>query len=169
MNNEGEVYSVDSSSERMAHWKRETKRVGCVIANGIIADATKLELNIEAEIVLVDPPCSNTGVFAKNPAMKWRLSPSRLQTLIAKQTSILHAASKHTCLGGSLVYSTCSILPEENEEVIVSFLRGNPDFTLDRQSPFLGSKGLRGLERSQRFHTHLHECNGYFIAKLRRG
>jgi 16S rRNA (cytosine967-C5)-methyltransferase len=168
MNNVGEIFSVDASSERMAHWKRETKRVGCRIANGIVADATKLNLNTEAELVLVDPPCSNTGVFAKNPAMKWRLSPSRLQTLIAKQMSILYASSNHVRVGGSLVYSTCSILPEENEEVIVSFLRRNPDFTLERQSPFLGSMGMGALERSQRFYPHVHECNGYFIAKLRR-
>lgn len=168
MKNEGEIFSVDASADRMAHWKRETRRVGCLIAHGIVADATKLELNMQAEIVLVDPPCSNTGVFAKDPAMKWRLSPSRLQTLIAKQKAILDSSSKHVRTGGSLTYSTCSILPEENEEVIASFLRRNPDFSMERQIPFLGSVGLRGFTGSQRFFSHLHECNGYFIAKLRR-
>jgi 16S rRNA (cytosine967-C5)-methyltransferase len=168
MKNEGEIFSVDVSADRMTHWKRETRRVGCVMAHGIVADATKLELKMDAEIVLVDPPCSNTGVFAKNPTMKWRLSPSRLHTLIAKQKAILDASSKHVRTGGALTYSTCSILPEENEEVIASFLRTNPDFAIERQSPFLGSLGLRGLTESQRFYSHLHECNGYFIAKLRR-
>ena len=75
MNNEGEIFSVDSSANRMTFWKKETRRVGCLIAHGIIADATKLELNMEADIALVDPPCSNTGVFAKNPAMKWTTLP----------------------------------------------------------------------------------------------
>ena len=168
MKNEGEIFSVDASADRMNHWKRETRRVGCLIAHGIVADATKLELNMQAEIVLVDPPCSNTGVFAKNPAMKWRLSPSHLQTLIAKQKAILDASSKHVHAGGTLTYSTCSILPEENEEVIASFLRRNPDFAIQGQTPFLGAVGLRGLTGSQRFYSHLHECNGYFIAKLRR-
>ena len=168
MSNKGEIFSIDVSSERMAHWKKEIDRVGCLIANGIIADARRLKLNVEAEVVLVDPPCSNTGVFAKNPTMKWRLSAARLQTLITRQSTILDSASKHVRAGGSLVYSTCSILPEENEDVIASFLRRNPDFMLERQKPFLGSSGLKGLERCQRFYPNLHECNGYFIAKLRR-
>jgi len=168
MKNEGEIFSVDSSANRMTFWKKETRRVGCLIAHGIIADATKLELNMEADIALVDPPCSNTGVFAKNPAMKWRLTPSGLQALIAKQKEILDASSKHVRTGGSLTYSTCSILPEENEEVIASFLRRNPDFAIEHQIPFVGSVGLRGLTGSQRFYSHLHECNGYFIAKLRK-
>ena len=168
MKNRGEIFSVDANTSRMAFWKRAIKRVGCLIAHGIVADATKLELNLEADVVLVDPPCSNTGVFAKNPAMKWRLSPSRLHALIAKQQAILNSSAKYVRSGGTLTYSTCSILPEENEEVIASFLQRNADFAMARQSPFLGSCGLRGLTKSQRFYSHLHECNGYFIAKLRR-
>jgi 16S rRNA (cytosine967-C5)-methyltransferase len=168
MGNSGEIISVDSSRQRMAHWKKEIKRAGCSIANGLVADATKLELNVKAKVVFADPPCSNTGVFAKNPAMKWRLSPARLQSLIMKQSAILASASKHVQEGGSLVYSTCSILPEENEDVIASFLHTNPDFTLEMQTPFLGSPGLKGFSRCQRFFPYLHECNGYFIAKFRR-
>src|SRR5208337_2365146 len=113
-------------------------------------------------------PCSNTGVFAKNPAMKWRLSPLRLQALIAKQRAILDASSKHVRTGGTLTYSTCSILPEENEDVVDYFLRRNSDFAMEPQIPFVGSVGLRGLTGLQRFFSHLHDCNGYFIAKLRR-
>jgi 16S rRNA (cytosine967-C5)-methyltransferase len=168
MKNEGEIFSVDVSAKRMAFWKREVKRVGCLISHGIVADATKLELNVEADVVLVDPPCSNTGVFAKNPTMKWRLTSSRIQALTAKQKALLETSSKHVRSGGTLTYSTCSILPEENEEVVDSFLRRNPDFAIVRQTPFVGSVGLRGLTDCQRFYSHLHECNGYFIAKLRR-
>jgi len=67
-----------------------------------------------------------------------------------------------------LVYCTCSILPEENEEIIYAFLSRNPDFRLVPQIPFLGSPGIRGYEQCQRFYPHLHDCNGYFIAKLKR-
>src|SRR5208283_3417880 len=133
------------------------RRVRCSIAHGIVADIMKLKLNFEADVVLVDPPCSNTGVFAKNPAMKWRLSPLRLQALIAKQRAILDASSKHVRTGGTLTYSTCSILPEENEDVVDYFLRRNPDFAMEPQTPFLGSVGLRGLTGSQRFFSHLHD------------
>ena len=169
MNNEGMILSIDVSADRMARWKRETKRLGCRIAHGLVADAINLEPRIEADVAIVDPPCSNTGVFAKNPVMKWKLSLSRLEILIAKQYALLCAVSKHVRVGGTLTYTTCSIMPEENEGVIVSFLRKNPEFKLVQQTPFLGSVGREGLTRSQRFYSHLHECNGYFIAKLRRG
>jgi len=168
MHNEGEILSIDVSPDRMARWKKETKRTGCIIAYGVMADAARLDLKVEADVAIVDPPCSNTGVFAKNPAMKWKLSPSRLQTLIEKEMAILNAVSEHVRVGGSLTYSTCSILPEENEDLIISFLRRNPEFKLEQQNPFLGSIGLNGLTKSQRFYNYLHECNGYFIAKLRR-
>ena len=169
MNNEGSILSIDASTERMARWKKETKRMGCLIASGLVADVTNLEPNIEADVAIVDPPCSNTGVFAKNPVMKWKLTPSRLETLVEKQYGLLSAVSKHVRVGGTLTYSTCSILPMENEEVILSFVREHPEFKLEQQTPFLGSPGRMGLTKSQRFSTHLHGCNGYFIAKLRRG
>ena len=168
MHNEGEILSIDVSPDRMIRWKKDTKRTGCLIAHGIVADAARLDLEVKVDVAIVDPPCSNTGVFTKNPAMKWKLSPSRLQSLIEKQKAILNAVSKQVRVGGTLTYSTCSILPEENEGLIVSFLRRNPEFSLEQQTPFLGSIGLKGLTKSQRFWSYLHECNGYFIAKLRR-
>ena len=168
MSNRGEIVSVDVSTNRLTFWRKEIRRVGCEIAQGLVADATRLKLNFYADVVLVDPSCSNTGVFAKNPAMKWRLSPSHLQALIVRQKQILEASSQHVRAGGTLTYSTCSILPEENEEVVDYFLRRNPDFAIELQTPFVGSVGRRGFKTFQRFYTHVHDCNGYFIAKLRR-
>ncbi|HKM50723.1 MAG TPA: RsmB/NOP family class I SAM-dependent RNA methyltransferase [Candidatus Bathyarchaeia archaeon] len=168
MGNEGRILSVDVSSERMMQWKHEMIRTGCLIAEPIIADARRLEVNVEADLVIVDPPCSNSGVFAKNPSMKWRTTPSRLDSLTIRQFTILQSSARHVKSGGSLIYCTCSILPEENEDVLLDFLHRNPDFHLKRQQPFLGSPGLKGFDLCQRFYTHLHDCNGYFIAKLRR-
>ena len=169
MHNEGEIISVDVSRDRMLRWRKETNRMGCLIAHGVVADVAKLDLKCEADVAIVDPPCSNTGVFAKNPAMKWKLSPSRLQNLVEVQTAILNSVSKQVRVGGTLTYSTCSILPEENEGLIDSFLKRNPEYRLEPQCPFFGSVGVKGLKNAQRFYPHLHECNGYFIAKLRRG
>jgi 16S rRNA (cytosine967-C5)-methyltransferase len=168
MANKGNIFSVDISTERIMYWKREMIRTGCLIAHPIISDARKLQLNIQADVVVVDPPCSNTGVFAKNPGMKWRISPSRLDALTTKQFTILQSASRHVRSSGSLIYCTCSILPEENEDVLADFLHRNPDFQTEHQKPFLGLPGLKGFDRCQRFYPHLHDCNGYFIAKLRR-
>jgi 16S rRNA (cytosine967-C5)-methyltransferase len=169
MENDGRIFSVDISAERMANWKREMTRTGCLIAHPIVSDARKLELNIQADMVIVDPPCSNTGVFAKNPSAKWSISPSRLNVLSIRQFAILQSASRYVRSGGSLIYCTCSILPEENEDVLAEFLHRNPDFHVVRQKPFLGLPGLKGFDGCQRFFSHLHGCNGYFIAKLRKG
>ena len=168
MQNQGEVYSIDISSRRLAHWKKEIARCGCEIAKPVRADARRIPLRAEADLVLVDPPCSNTGVFARNPAGKWRLTAAKVNEFALKQYSILAAGSEQVGDKGILVYCTCSILPEENEYVIEAFLRKNPEFRVAPQTPFLGSQGLRGFDACQRFYPHLHECNGYFIAKLQR-
>lgn len=164
----GEIYSVDNSAQRLSSWAREMKRTGCSIASPICADGRKLPFNFEVDTILVDPPCSNTGVLAKNPSIKWKITHARVKEYAAAQYLILQEASRHLRAEGKMVYCTCSLLPEENEEVIGNFLSRNPDFKLDRQTPFVASPGIRGFDRCQRFYPHLHQCNGYFIAKLMR-
>jgi 16S rRNA (cytosine967-C5)-methyltransferase len=168
MGNEGEIYSIELSATRSFQWRKEMTRTGCSIAILIRADARKLPLNHLVDVALVDPPCSNSGLFARNPASKWRVTPARLKELVRTQGDILQAASERLADGGTLVYCTCSILPEENEFVVETFLKKNPEFTLSQQTPFLGRPGLRGLYECQRFYPHLHDCNGYFIAKMQK-
>ena len=168
MNNEGQIYSIDLANLRLLQWKRETTRAGSSIAQAIQADARSLPLNNSADVVFVDPPCSNSGVFARNPASKWKITPVLLKELVSRQSAILQSASEHLRTGGILVYCTCSILPEENESVVGTFLKKNPEFNMVVQDPFVGSPGLRGFTKCQRFYSHLHNCNGHFIAKLQR-
>jgi len=168
MLNEGTIYSIDISGNRLSHWAREIDRTGTTIAAGLRADARRLPLNLQADVVLLDAPCSNTGVLARTPSIKWHITPTLILELARKQHALLREASEHVKPEGTLVYCTCSILADENELVIDDFLSRNPGFQLIRQTPFLGMHGLRGLDKCQRFYTHLHECNGYFIAKMRR-
>lgn len=168
MGNEGEICSIDISAKRLSHWVREMNRTGVTIAHPIRADARDIPASKEANLVLVDPPCSNTGVFARNPDVKWKVTNQKIDEFRLKQYSILKAAAEHVGLGGTIVYCTCSLLPEENELLIEDFLRSHHDFRLVAQRPFLGSPGLRGMDLCQRFYPHLHDCNGYFIAKLQR-
>jgi len=168
MQNKGVIYSIDISDRRLAYWRKEVERTGCSIATPIRADGRRIPLKYEADVVLVDPPCSNTGVFARNPAIKWKITSARVNEFSLKQYAILQAASELVGSNGALVYCTCSILPEENEYVLEAFLRRNPNFKVVPQTPFLGSSGLRGFDQCQRFYPHLHDCNGYFIAKLQR-
>jgi 16S rRNA C967 or C1407 C5-methylase (RsmB/RsmF family) len=168
MENAGEICSVDISERRLSHWMMEMKRTGVTIAHSILADARSIPSHLDADIVLVDPPCSNTGVFARNPNTKWKASTANIDVFASRQRSILRAAAAHVRRDGTLVYCTCSVLPEENELVIEDFLARNPAFKPVAQTPFLGSPGLRGLDMCQRFYPHVHECNGYFIAKLQK-
>ena len=168
MDNQGEIYSIELSADRIRHWKREVTRSGCSIASPILGDASNCPIKDQVDIAMVDPPCSNTGVFARDPVSKWRVTLGRIAELSLRQSTILQAASDQVRPGGALVYCTCSILPEENEFVVETFLRKNPDFKLVPQTPFVGSPGLRGLANCQRFYSHLHDCNGYFISKMER-
>jgi len=168
MENTGEICSIDISEKRLSHWRIEMDRTGVTVASPILADARRIPTRKDADVVLVDPPCSNTGVFARNPSIKWKTSAADVDQFAMRQHSILEAGAEHVRPSGTLVYCTCSILPEENELIIEDFLRRHRDFRLVPQTPFLGSPGLRGLDLCQRFYSHIHDCNGYFIAKLQR-
>jgi 16S rRNA (cytosine967-C5)-methyltransferase len=78
--------------------------------------------------VLVDAPCSGLGTLRRNPDLKWRQKPQAVQELTEKQQAILQSASRMVKSGGRLVYATCSVLPEENEQIAQAFSAANPDF-----------------------------------------
>lgn len=169
MENRGAIYSIDKSSARMSFWRREVSRLGVKIAHPLLADASKpLPMNMEADVVLLDPPCSNTGTFWKSPAEKWTVTPERVHTLARTQRIMLDGVSRFVREGGTLVYSTCSILAEENERVVSSFLGANPDFKAVDSSPRIGLPGLYGSGMSQRLYPHTHDCNGHFLSKMKR-
>ncbi len=167
MGNEGVVYSVDYSRRRMRIWKRGTRRMGVKIAVPVICDACRpLPMKISADLVILDPPCTSTGVFSRMPSAKWRLTEDSMLEMSAVQWRMLNECVKHVKEGGVLVYSTCSIAVEENEMLIERFLKYHPEFELVDATPKIGVSGLRGLTKCQRLYPHIHECNGFFVAKL---
>lgn len=96
----------------------------------VTADALHLPFAAEFDRVLADVPCSGTGTLARNPEIKWRLKPEDLEDLQQRQIAILLAAMKHVTRGGRLVYSTCSLEREENEQVVETVLEQNPEFQI---------------------------------------
>ena len=131
MGNNGSIYSIDYSARRLKAWKRETSRMGTKIAQPVMADAmVPLPLTIEADLVVLDPPCTSTGVFAKQPSAKWRLRPKSIESMAGIQWQMINSCAEKVAAGGVLTYSTCSITVEENEMIIERFLKEHPDFTL---------------------------------------
>ena len=169
MQNKGQICSVDYSKRRMRVWRQEVGRMWVNSAQPVIADAcSPLPFNVEADVVVLDPPCTSTGVFAKLPAAKWRLTPKSIEKMTEIQWQMINNCAEKVSKGGVLVYSTCSITVEENEMIIERFLKGHPEFSLMEISPKMGLPGLRGLEKCQRLYPHIHHSNGFFIAKLQK-
>lgn len=169
MENRGTIISVDYSKRRIKVWKRQTERMGATIVQPILVDVRKsLPLNVFADLVILDPPCTSTGTFGKTPDAKWRLTKRSILGMSKIQAEMLEQCAEYVIAGGFLVYSTCSITLEENEVLIENFLRLHPEFKLIESKPRIGLPGLRGLTKCQRLYPHIHECNGFFVAKLKK-
>lgn len=167
MQNSGLIYSMDYSRRRMNVWKSEVARMGVKIAMPIIADACNpLPFSLEADVVVLDPPCTSTGAFSKLPSAKWRLTKRSIDKMAEIQWQMLTNCAEKVKPGGALIYSTCSVTVEENEMLIERFLKWHPEFSLSEIKPKMGLPGLRGLEKCLRLYPHIHQCNGFFIAKL---
>ena len=115
--------------------------------------------------VLVDAPCSGTGTLRHNPEIRWRLQPSDIPALAAKQRSILGTAAKVLRPGGTLVYSTCSLETEENEAIVSDFQGRHPDFEIALPD---APAGLVTAEKTIRTWPHRNEADGFFVAAFRR-
>jgi 16S rRNA (cytosine967-C5)-methyltransferase len=119
------------------------------------------------DLVLVDAPCTGTGTFRRHPDARWRLKISDLAVMAALQRSILVAAAAVVKPGGVLVYSTCSLEPEENDEQIDRFLAEHPGWRLD--PPPEGTVPATVLDRGRlRVLPQQHGTDGAFAARLRR-
>ena len=93
--------------------------------------AGALPFGVQFDRILVDAPCSGTGTLARHPEIRWRLKAEQLAEFHALQTALLRSALQRLAPGGRLVYSTCSIEPEENEQVVEEALRGSSGFRSD--------------------------------------
>jgi 16S rRNA (cytosine967-C5)-methyltransferase len=106
------------------HWKRLRALDGLNCQRVVLDGTLSLPFHIRFDRILVDAPCSGTGTLARNPEIKWRLEPAKLAELHAIQVRLLAHALERLAPGGRLVYSTCSLEPEENEQVLAEVLGG---------------------------------------------
>jgi 16S rRNA (cytosine967-C5)-methyltransferase len=146
----------------------------------LAADARRLPFDREFERILVDVPCSGTGTLARNPEIKWRLRLEDLTELQERQVGILRSAMGHLAPGGRLIYSTCSLEKEENEDVVEQALAGNASLrVVDCRAPLdaLREAGkLAGVDTGEltrgpylRTIPGVQACDGFFAAIVERG
>ena len=161
------VTAADASESRLARVQETIDRLELEHVTAVVADARDASLGT-FDAVLVDVPCTGTGTFRRHPDARWRLRISDLAVMSATQRAILRGAADAVVPGGLLIYSTCSLEPEENDAQIESFLADNPDWTLE--PPPEGAVPDRVLDAGRlRVLPHRHGADGAFAARLRRG
>jgi 16S rRNA C967 or C1407 C5-methylase (RsmB/RsmF family) len=124
MEKKGQIYLYDIRNHALLQAKKRLKRAG--IQNAQFLDKEKLKkkgLLQRMDWVLLDVPCSGSGTLRRNPDMKWRFDPEMVDRLVIQQREIFDQAIKYLAPQGKIVYATCSVLPEENQEQIGYFLK----------------------------------------------
>lgn len=135
MENKGSISACDIHAHKTSLLKDEAARLGIDIINATVADATKPAGDAQYDRVLLDVPCSGTGVFRRKPELKQRLNPADIIDMVLLQRRLLESAAARVKPGGRLVYATCSVLPEENDDVAASFLEKHEEFKAVRNAP----------------------------------
>ena len=170
MNNRGTIIAFETHTGKLGNLRRRADRAGALNIK-TIADAKVLEkYNSSADCVFIDAPCSGMGVFRRNPDAKWRLTHQDIQELAVKQKEILREYRKLVKPGGRLVYATCTISREENDEVVQGFLEENTDFYIVWASE-MNPDILRRFETKEGFFKsfpHVHNTDGFFGAVMKR-
>ena len=171
---EGFVIATDVRRRRVDILRAALSRAGATRARVVRVDATRpLPFSSPFDCVIVDAPCSGLGTIRRDPEIRWRRTSEDLGRFSAVQVSMLRHAAGVVRVGGRLVYATCSSEPEENDDVVASFLRGCPTFEkvpLSAGDPAL-PPGLRAvLDRAGHLRTlpHEHELQAFFGSVLRR-
>ncbi len=131
MQNKGQIVSFDIHENKIVELRKRATRAGAKIVYAqLVDDSLVAEYRLQGDIVLIDAPCSGSGVIRRNPENKWQLNPELLSTITQTQQQILDNYSTMVAANGILVYATCSILPQENELQVQAFLKRNPGFML---------------------------------------
>jgi 16S rRNA (cytosine967-C5)-methyltransferase len=170
MKNEGEIYALDLSKGKLDLIEEMCQRLGIRIIKTLKGNAAAplpVSNGLVFDRVLADVPCSGFGTLRKNPDLKWRREEKDVKRLSELQFSILRNLSVYVKKGGVLVYSTCTVFHEENEDVVETFLKGYPEFQLDWMDKVLPGR-FHLFIRNGYFKTFppRNEMDGFFVARM---
>ncbi len=167
MNNKGSILAVDISAERISMIAENVTNYGADTVKVQRADITEERFKL-VDAVLLDAPCTGTGVLSKRADLRWRRSEKDLEEFTVQQDELLDAAANMVKRGGRLVYSTCSIEPEENMDRINKFLEMYDNFELEDLDDYLPEEVLADDGKSYQTLPHIHKCDGHFGVLLQR-
>ena len=167
MGNRGRVVAVDLHPAKTGLIAQAAAAHGATIVEPLAADLTAWESDEMFDRVLLDAPCSGTGVLAKRADLRWRRSPEALAELTDLQDRLLDAAAARVRTGGLLVYSTCSLEREENEDRVAAFLARHPAFAPEAVGERV-PEPFRTPEGHYAALPHVHGTDGAFASRLRR-
>jgi 16S rRNA (cytosine967-C5)-methyltransferase len=164
MKDKGEVVAIDKFESRLRLVEQNLKRLGITSVKSIAMDA----LDYSGEYfdrVLADVPCTGTGTLSKKPDIKWKKDIFDLRKMNELQYKLICKAAELVKPGGALVYSTCSIEPEENFDIVKKFLDNHPDYKLDN-ADYKFPKDLMDDNGCIQTYPHVHQMDGAFAARI---
>ena len=172
MNNKGRIISRDIYDHKLKLIQENSDRLGISIIETERFDATVLDEKLigKVDYCIIDAPCSGLGIIRRKPEIKWNRSKEDIESLTEIQWNILNNAKKYLKPGGTMIYSTCTIMKEENNYMINKFLSKNIDFELvDFSDKIPLDKSVEDINQGfiQLF-PHIHNTDGFFIAKLKK-
>ncbi|SDD41473.1 Ribosomal RNA small subunit methyltransferase B [Sporomusa acidovorans DSM 3132] len=169
MKNTGKVLSTDIYEHKLALTRENAERLSLSNIETKVLDAVNLGsmYPLKADKVLVDAPCSGLGVLRRKPDSRWRKTKDILQDLPKLQAAILASAAQCVRPDGVLVYSTCTTEPEENQNIVNSFLQENPAFSLEPAGQYL-PMDKKTADNMLQLWPHIDNVDGFFIARMRR-
>lgn len=169
MHNQGRIVASDTNRDRLSRLAPRAERLGVdTIITRLLDPGYEPEmlrdLNERADVVLIDAPCSGSGTWRRNPEARWRISPKKLEAVVAAQARLLSIGAALVRPGGMLVYATCSLLDVEGPAQIDSFLGTHQGWTPDPIHADIGAKCGHGWRVS----PARDGCDGFFVARLAR-
>ena len=167
----GRVYAWDVHEHRVELIRAAKQRLKLDCLRPAVRDARQpyADFDLYMDAVLVDAPCSGLGVIADKPDIKYRLTDEPIESLLPLQRELLENCARFVKVGGLLVYSTCTILPEENEKQVRAFLERHPEFALEPDAGYLPEPlRERCVDGMAQFLSYRDGVEGFFIARMRR-
>lgn len=165
MQNKGKILANDISKQRTDLIVENINRLKVKNTEISISDALNINEDIKADYILLDAPCTGSGIIRKLPEIKYLNREKTLKKTVEIQRKLLEKATKLLKENGVIIYSTCSIEPAENMENVMWFLKNFPQFSLEKADNYVNSFFCKN-DCVQIF-THIHDCNGAFAARLK--